>query len=170
MQKQTTYTEAIERKYPEQVVIGIAKDSSGKCNPITLGWAMITSHNPPMMAVSIGLTRYSLEVFEQADEFVIAMPSVDQADETMLFGTKSGRDCDKFAETGTKLQAADKIDCELMSDAVANFELKKTGQLKTGDHIIFAGEIVCSHVNEQELKRLYTVSADYTQLSGVSVD
>ena len=51
-----------------------------------------------MMAISIGLTRYSLEVFRNAKEFVISMPSESQEEETMFFGTKSGRDYDKFVE------------------------------------------------------------------------
>ena len=38
MQKQMDYAEAIGAKYPEQIVIGIARDAAGKCNPITLGW------------------------------------------------------------------------------------------------------------------------------------
>ncbi|MHC4983581.1 MAG: flavin reductase family protein [Planctomycetota bacterium] len=161
MQKRTSYEKAISYKYPEQIVIGIAKEAAGKCNPITLGWTMITSHQPPMMAVSIGLTRYSHEVFRRADEFVIAMPSGHQADEAMFFGTRSGRDCDKFAEAGTNLQAAAKVDCVLMADAVANFELRKVGEMTTGDHVIFAGEVICSHVNKRKLNRLYTVSTDF---------
>jgi len=164
MQKQTTYEKAIALKFPEQIVIAIAKEPSGKCNPITIGWTMITSHEPPMMAVSIGLTRHSLEVFRQAKEFVIAMPSQKQAEETMLFGTKSGRDCDKFAEAGTSLQPAEKIDCVLMADAVANFELRKAGEMVTGDHMIFVGRVVCSHVNERKLNRLYTASSDFKLL------
>ena len=165
MQKQTSYGSAIALKYPEQIVIGIAKDASGKCNPITLGWTMITSQQPPMMAVSIGLTRYSHDVFQQADEFVIAMPSEQQADETMFFGTKSGRDRDKFAEAGTKLQPAAKVDGVLMANAVANFELRKVGQMRTGDHVIFVGEVVCSHANAKKPNRLYTVSEGF-ELAG----
>ncbi|MGB2821851.1 MAG: hypothetical protein WBF17_12780, partial [Phycisphaerae bacterium] len=64
MQKQVPYGEAIQLKYPEQVVIAIGKDASGKCNPITLGWTMVTSGSPPMMAISIGLPRYSHGVFK----------------------------------------------------------------------------------------------------------
>ena len=161
MQKQVSYGEAIVRKYPEQVVVAIARDANGKCNPITLGWTMITSGSPPMMAVSIGLTRYSLEVFRHAKEFVVAMPSERQEDQTLLFGTRSGRDCDKFAEAGTALQPAAKIDCVLMSEAVANFECRLVGELETGDHVIFVGEVVCSHANEADLNRLYTVGEGY---------
>ena len=60
------YTEVIARKYPEQVVIAIAKDQQGKYNPITLGWTMITSHEPPMMAIAVGHKRYSREAIEGA--------------------------------------------------------------------------------------------------------
>ena len=38
MQKQVEYAEAIKTKYPEQIVIAIAKDKAGCANPITLGW------------------------------------------------------------------------------------------------------------------------------------
>ena len=47
MQTRASYSQAIRLKYPEQVVIGIAKDAGGRCNPITLGWAMITSRTTP---------------------------------------------------------------------------------------------------------------------------
>ena len=161
MQKEVPYSQAIVQKYPEQIVIAIAREPGGKCNPITLGWTMITSASPPMMAVSIGLTRHSLEVFRQAGEFVIAMPSEHQVQETLLFGTRSGRDCDKFAEAGTKLQPAGKVDCVLLAEAVANFECRKVAELATGDHVLFVGEIVCSHVHPDAPNRLYTVGAGY---------
>lgn len=161
MQDQVDYTKAIVTKYPEQVVLGIAKDAKGVCNPIALGWTMIVSHQPPMMAVAIGKTRYSLEAFRHAGEFVIAFPSEHQGEETLLFGTKSGRDMDKFQEAGTPLEPASKIDCVLMSDAVANFECKTVNEVETGDHVVFVGEIVCSHVNSKPLNRLYTVGDGY---------
>ena len=68
MQKETTWAEAIRTKYPEQVAIAIAKDPQGKHNPIALGWVMQTSHSPPMLAFSVGLTRYSLGVIRAAKE------------------------------------------------------------------------------------------------------
>ena len=54
MQIETPFTKAILKKYPEQVVIVLAKEKSGRINPITIGWTMLTSHNPPMMAFSVG--------------------------------------------------------------------------------------------------------------------
>ncbi|NIA22115.1 MAG: hypothetical protein GWP05_09185 [Anaerolineaceae bacterium] len=158
MQEEATYSKAINLKYPEQVVIAIAKDGQGKYNPITLGWTMIASHNPPMMAIGVGKTRHSLEAIRGAGEFVIAMPSEDQEAETMFHGTKSGRNMDKLAEAGTSTSPAKVIDCVLMDDAVANFECRLVGEMETGDHVLFVGQVVCSHVNRRTLNRLYTVA------------
>jgi flavin reductase (DIM6/NTAB) family NADH-FMN oxidoreductase RutF len=166
MQTETSYSKAIVSKYPEQIVIAIARDEQGKHNPITLGWTMIVSHNPPMMAIAIGKTRHSLEAIRNAGEFVIAFPSENQADEAMLFGTKSGRETDKLAMAKTMTEPAKKIDSVLMSDAAANFECKLVSELEAGDHFIFVGEVVCSHLNEKPLNRLYTVGEGY-QMGGL---
>ena len=161
MQRQMSYSEAIASKYPEQVVIAIARDSAGKHNPITLGWTMIVSGDPPMMAVSIGKTRWSLEAFRLAKEFVIAFPSEHQRDETMLFGTTSGRDTDKLAAGGAATQPASEIDSVLLADAVANFECRLAGEMEAGDHVVLVGEVVAAHLSEKGLNRLYTVGPRY---------
>jgi hypothetical protein len=59
MQKQVEYAEAVKTKYPEQIVIAIAKDSAGKANPITLGWTMFASGNPLMMAYRVSSSNCS---------------------------------------------------------------------------------------------------------------
>lgn len=153
MQLEASYAEAIGRKCPEQVVIAIAKDAQGKYNPISLGWTMITSSEPPMMAISVGLTRHSLSAIRQGGEFVIAFPSVAMESDMKFFGTKSGRDMDKIAARGTMTQPATKIDCVLLYDAVANFECKLEAELETGDHVILVGQIVAVHVNEDPTAR-----------------
>lgn len=161
MQTPTTYDEAIKRKYPEQVAIAIAKDPQGKYNPITLGWTMLTSHEPPMMAISIGRTRYSLDVIRHAREFVIAFPSAAMASQALQYGTKSGRDMDKLAAAGAKTQPAAAIDGVLLSEAVANFECRVVSEMETGDHVLFVGQVVASHTNDDpSVRRLYSLGDD----------
>ena len=169
MQVATTYDVAISRKYPEQVDILIVKDASGKYNPITLGWTMLTSHEPPMMAIAIGKTRYTLEAIRASKAFVIAMLSSTMAEEAMFHGTHSGKDMDKIEKFGTATQPATKIDCRVLSDAVANFECRLVSEHETGDHIIFVGEVIASHVNEDKsVRRLYSLGNE--KLGGVHPD
>ncbi len=167
MQKQDKYQEAIKTKYPEQVVIAIAKDRNGKANPVTLGWTMIVSGEPPMMAIAVAKTHYSIEALTHSQCFTIAFPSSEMADAALFFGSKSGRDIDKFAEFECGTEPAKEIDSVILSDAVANFECELESQMVAGDHIIFVGKIVSSHTNTESKKRLYTVGPGH-KLGSVS--
>lgn len=158
MQKQTEYVDAIKTKYPEQLVIAIAKDKDGRPNPITLGWTMIVSGKPPMMAIAVASKHYSIETIRHSKCFTIVYPSSDMADAALFFGSRSGRNVDKFAEFDCNTAPAKEIDSVLLADAVANFECTLESQTEAGDHIIFVGKIVCSHVNTEAGKRLYTIA------------
>jgi flavin reductase (DIM6/NTAB) family NADH-FMN oxidoreductase RutF len=157
MQKQVEYSDAIKTKYPEQVVIAIAKDSNGKANPVTLGWTMIASGKPPMMAIGVAAKHYSVECINHSKCFTIAYPSSEMEEATLFFGSRSGRDVDKLAEFDCETAAATQIDSVLLDDAVANFECVLESQMPAGDHIIFVGRVVCSHMNSDSKKRLYTI-------------
>jgi len=157
MQKQVEYSDAVKTKYPEQLVIVIAKDRNGKANPVTLGWTMIASGDPPMMAIAVAKKHYSVEAITHSECFTIAFPSAEMADAAMFFGSRSGRKVDKFAEFECETEPAKEIDSLLLTDAVANFECTLESQVPAGDHIVFIGPVVCSHMNTEQKKRLYTV-------------
>jgi len=157
MQKQVEYSEAIKTKYPEQVVIAIARDKNGKANPVTLGWTMIVSGSPPMMAIAVASRHYSVETIRHSRCFTISFPSSDMADAALFFGSKSGRDVDKFAEFACATEPAKAIDSVLLCDAAANFECTLESETIAGDHIIFVGKVVAAHTNTEAKKRLYTV-------------
>jgi flavin reductase (DIM6/NTAB) family NADH-FMN oxidoreductase RutF len=158
MQEQIDYEQAIKTKYPEQIVVAIARDKNGKANPITLGWTMIASGKPPMMAIAVAAGHYSIEAIRHAGCFTIAFPSAEMADAALFFGSRSGRDTDKFAEFECQTEPAKTIDSLLLTDAVANFECQLESETVAGDHIIFVGKITASHVNTEPKKRLYTVA------------
>ena len=167
MQKQVEYGQAIKTKYPEQVVIAIARDKAGRANPITLGWTMIVSGTPPMMAIAVAGRHYSIETIRHSRCFTVAYPSSQMADAALFFGSKSGRDIDKFAEFDCKTEPAKTIDSVLLADAVANFECTLESETEAGDHIIFVGQIVCSHTSAEPKKRLYIVGPGH-KLNSVS--
>ncbi len=109
-----------------------------------------------MMAIAVAKKHYSIEAITHSKSFTIAFPSSDMAGAALFFGSKSGRDTDKFAEFDCKTEPAKAIDSVLLTDAVANFECTLESQTPAGDHIIFVGEIVSSHINTEPKKRLYT--------------
>ena len=168
MQKQVEYEEAIKTKYPEQVVIAIARDKTGRANPVTLGWTMIVSGEPPMMAIAVYKGHYSIKTIRHSKCFTLAFPSSEMADAALFFGSHSGRDSDKFAEfKKCKTSPAKEIDSVLLTEAVANFECELESETAAGDHIIFVGRIVASHINTEPKRRLYSVAPEH-KLGSVS--
>lgn len=158
MQKAVDFDDALARKYPEAITIAIVNDARGKPNPITLGWAMTTSADPLMFAVSIGLTRYSLAAFRHSAGFVLALPSAEMVPDAIYHGTHSGRDEDKLAACGTRTTPATRVPGVLLCDAVANLECEKVDELATGDHVLFTGRVVAAHVHADPSRgRLYSL-------------
>ena len=167
MQKQVDYKQALGTRYPEQVVIAIARDENGKANPVTLGWTMLASGEPLMMAIAVAAKHYSVQAIRHSKSFTIAMPSTEQADAALFFGSHSGRDTDKLAEFKCDTDECSKIDSVLLSDAVANFECTLESETTAGDHIIFIGKVVAAHINTESKTRLYTIGSGH-KLGAVS--
>jgi flavin reductase (DIM6/NTAB) family NADH-FMN oxidoreductase RutF len=150
---------------PERIVWAVA-EHEGKRSICPLGWKMNTSIMPPMMAISVAPSRFTHGLIEGSGEFVLAWPGSDLAEATILCGTNSGRDMDKFKETGLTPVRGRHIKAPLIKECVANLECRLAGQLVAGDHSIFAGEILAAWTNENPQRLLCSIdeSAGYTFL------
>lgn len=71
-----------------------------KNNPITLAAVSFFSFNPPMVMIGIIKTRYSYELIKETNDFTLNIPRLEQLEKVHFIGTNSGRDVDKFKETG----------------------------------------------------------------------
>jgi flavin reductase (DIM6/NTAB) family NADH-FMN oxidoreductase RutF len=133
--------------------------AGGKDNIITLDWHMPLSFEPMMFAVSIGKTRFSLELVRSSKVFVANfMGNVSEKD-VLFCGRNSGRNVDKFAESGLEKEEAKTVDCPRVVQALAYLECEVAGEIETGDHIIFIGKV--THTEEKgKGKRLFHVGGD----------
>ncbi len=159
MLRQVSAQKALQKKYPEQVACAVCADAEGNPNIIPLGWFMQTSFEPPMCAISVGHTRYSHELIEARGQFVVAFPAEGSEDDVLYCGNHSGRDVDKFADTGFTPVEASSVEPPLIGQAVANLECRVDGALETGDHTIFSGEITAAHVNNDPKRRIYNMGS-----------
>ncbi len=151
--KQTDFTDAYARIHlPAKVVLAITQKPDGGYNLITLEWFMRTSIAPPMFAISIGHNRFSLECLESNRYFNLVFPAVDQKPLLTFCGSNSGRDLDKFSETGAEYFQGKLHKLPILRDAVANFECEIVSQVRSGDHTIYVGQVYYSWLdNEKEL-------------------
>ncbi|HIE11136.1 MAG TPA: flavin reductase family protein [Kiritimatiellae bacterium] len=150
--------EAFQLKYPEPIALAVSYDEQNRRpNIITLGWFMRTSFSPPMCAISVGHTRHSHTTIGRSGEFVLVLPSPHQADAVLHCGTVSGRDHDKFAETGLKALPATAVRPPLIEGAVLALECRTVGRCESGDHTIFIGEVLAGHIAEKPQAPLFSL-------------
>lgn len=126
-------------------------------NVLPLAWAMPTSHKPTLVAISISPNRYSHGLIEETGEFVINIPTVDIVKETLACGRISGRNHDKFAETGLTPMPATKVKAPIIKECIAHLECKVKSRFETGDHTIFVGEIVEATAKKGVFKDKYNL-------------
>jgi flavin reductase (DIM6/NTAB) family NADH-FMN oxidoreductase RutF len=73
-------------------------------NIITVAMAHIFSFSPPMLGIGISPRRYSYKLLKQTQEFVVNLPTAELLAQVGYCGEVSGREVDKFTETGLSRQ------------------------------------------------------------------
>lgn len=128
---------------------------TGRPNIITLAWAMPTSLNPPMVAISVAPKRYSHSLIEETKEFVVNVPAMNILKETLFCGRVSGKNHDKFKEAGLTPIPSEKLKTPIIKECVAHLECKLNRQFTTGDHTIFVGRVVEAYADKGVFKTEY---------------
>ncbi|MCS7113822.1 MAG: flavin reductase family protein [Candidatus Bathyarchaeota archaeon] len=137
--------------HPMHTVLVSCVGKTDRPNIITLAWAMPTSINPPLVAVSIAQRRHSHRLIEETREFVVNIPTIDILDATFHCGVVSGRDHDKFKEARLTPLPAKRVKPPIIKECIAHLECRLHSQFTTGDHTVFVGEIVEAYANKDAL-------------------
>lgn len=157
--------------HPMHVALVSCVGKDGKPNIITLAWVMPTSIRPPMVAISVGPARYSHALIEETGEFTVNIPTIDMLKETVYCGSVSGRNRNKFEEAGLTPLPSRKVKPPAIKECIAHLECKLHSKLPTGDHTIFAGEVVEAYADNgifngevydiEKAKMIYHVGGAY---------
>jgi len=81
----------------------------------------------------------------------VNVPSKNLVRQTILCGSVSGREHDKFVEAGLTPILADRVKSPLIKECVSNLECKVVASYVCGDHTLFVGEIVAAHADKDML-------------------
>jgi flavin reductase (DIM6/NTAB) family NADH-FMN oxidoreductase RutF len=154
MMKEVSAAEALKHKYPEWIDLVVSRGADGQVNVMPVGWSTITSGTPLLYAVAIHLRQHTTRLIRESGEFVVAAPSASMAAAVLYCGTHSGRDGDKIGPAGLRLAPASVVTVPLLKGAVYNLECVVQQQVQTGDHILFVGQVVAAHLDEDVGPRL----------------
>lgn len=137
--------------YPVPAVMVTAADREGKNNIITIAWTGTVCTNPPMAYISVRPERYSYGMLKETGEFVINLTTEKLVRATDYCGVKSGRDTDKWKETGLTPIPAQEVNVPLIKESPVNIECRVSEIRELGSHHMFLARVVAVDVDEAYL-------------------
>ena len=153
-----SFLEAMDKwRTPERLVLVTSVNESGEPHVITVGWKMRTSFNPPMFAIAVGHGKHIHDCISQSEEFVLAVPGEDLADEVLACGKQSDGIEDRFKKHGLVAKPGESGKSPLIENCIANFECQVISQIDSGDHTIFIGQVINSFASDEEKRNLLVV-------------
>ena len=135
--------------YPLPAVMVSVTDGKGNDNIITVAWAGTVCTNPPMVSISVRPERFSYQMIRDTGEFVINLTTEELAFATDYCGVKSGRDVDKFKETGLTREKADMVKAPMIKESPVSIECKVKEIRELGSHHMFIAEVAAVHADEK---------------------
>ena len=119
-----------------------------EANIITIAWTGIINSRPPMTYISVRKERHSHDILMKTGELVINLTTEAILRQTDWCGVRSGRDFDKWKETGLTKEPASVVKCPMIAESPVNLECRVTEVKELGSHDMFMAEIVKVHVDD----------------------
>ena len=121
-------------------------------NVITVAWAGTVCSDPPMLSISVRKERFSHHILLESGEFVVNLVGREQLQAADYCGVRSGRDVDKFRETGLTAIPGPVTGCPMVEESPVNLECKVKEVKALGSHDMFLAEVVAVHVSEDYME------------------
>ena len=134
--------------YPLPAVMVSVTDGKGEDDIITVAWTGTICTNPPMVYISVRPERHSYHMIKETGEFVINLTTEKLAKATDFCGVRSGRDVDKFKETGLTREKADIVSAPMIQESPVSIECRVKEIKELGSHHMFLADVVAVHADE----------------------
>ena len=134
--------------YPTPVFIIGTYDRNDKPNVMALAWGGICSSEPPSVAISVRKARHTYDNLMDRKAFTISVPSEKYVKESDYFGIVSGKNEDKFENSGLKSVASKIVDAPYVSEFPLVLECRVIHITDLGAHTQFVGEIMDVKVDD----------------------
>ena len=118
-----------------------------KPNIITIAWTGTICSDPPMVSISVRPNRYSHDIIKASGEFVINLTTDKLLKACDFCGVKSGRNVDKFAETGLTPAESHTVACPSIKESPVSIECKVKDMIPLGSHDMFIAEVTAVTVD-----------------------
>ncbi|MCD8388158.1 MAG: flavin reductase family protein [Bacteroidales bacterium] len=128
--------------YPLPAALVSCGSRDGERNLITVAWTGTICTNPAMLYISVRPERYSHELLMRDMEFTLCLTTEAMARVTDWCGVKSGRDFDKWRETGLHHLPGQMVGCWMIEESPLCIECRVKEVVHLGSHDMFIADVL----------------------------
>lgn len=139
--------------YPAPVWCVGSYDAKGKPNVMTVAWGGICCSRPPCVTVSLRKATYTYGNIMENKAYTVSVPPEKYVREADYFGIASGRDVDKFRESGLTPIRSRLVDAPYVEEFPMVLECRVIHYYEIGLHTHFIGEIMDVKIDEDVLNQ-----------------
>lgn len=111
-------------------------------NVLTVAWTGILASTPPKTYVSIRPSRHSYKILKETGEFVLHLPSADQARAVDYAGIFTGAKVNKFEKCGFERAESETVAPPTIAGCPLALECRVTEVIPMGSHDVFMADIL----------------------------
>ena len=124
-------------------VVLVTTGTMANPNVMTFSWQTpVNSADPCLILLAISHIRYSYDLIKQNHELVINVPGEELLEQTHFVGSVSGRNINKFRESGLTAVAARMVAPPLIEECAAHLECRVVNIFKMQSHDLLVGKVL----------------------------
>lgn len=128
--------------YPLPAALVTCGDKPENWNMLTVAWTGTICSDPAMCYISVRRERHSFPLIENLMEFTINLTTRDMARATDWAGVRSGRDFDKWKETGLTPLPGVKVKSPTIAESPLSIECRVKSAVDLGSHVMFPADVL----------------------------
>lgn len=144
-------SKATNMLYPGMSTLVTCKDGN-RDNIITITWQSSFCPNPAVVGISVTPKRFSYDMIKNSGEYIINIPNKELLWDLHFCGYMSGRNVDKFEETGLTRGKAQIIkNVPIIEECIGHIECKICNifPIAEGAYSLFVAEVVAASVEDK---------------------
>lgn len=135
--------------YPAPAVLVSCGSTPETANLFTVAWTGTICTNPAMLSISVRPERHSYGIICNEMQFTVNLTTVEMAKAVDWCGVRSGRDFNKWKETGLTCAQGVKNSCCYVAESPLAIECRVREIIKLGSHDMFIAEVLSLLADEK---------------------
>lgn len=115
----------------------------------TVPWVVPLSTDPPQVGVIVYPRHFVHDLIDEEEEFALNIICLDILKQARYCGQVSGREVDKFQQTGLTPAEAREIKAPLIEECVGHLECGLVDRRTQGDHTLFVGQVLAASAEDE---------------------